>query len=433
MYVVRYKSHHAALMKLKKVFEEKQNPALYLKEMLNTSSDNSRSIYIHVPYCMKLCSFCNLNRTKIDSSIENYHELILKQIRNVAKYNYIRSKEFESIYFGGGTPTTLSAKQIEIILKALYELLPISRNAEVSFETSVSELTEDRLNIMKELGVNRFSIGVQTFVDRGRRLLGRRGSGILAIKKIQEVLDKGFENTNIDLIYNYPGQTLDELMYDLKIVKDLNIAGLSYYSLIMHEGSLLFKLINDGVVSPPKIEKDKFFFNIICDELNNNGFELLELTKLARKNRDKYQYIRVKYKAGDCLAFGNGAGGKLKNYLYYNVPMPFHLRQDHEFPLPLTGTVVNKYYDIGIKIIGEIQFGYISFDQMDEENNVKFRFYCKDLIDKYVENGLLDELDNGLYKLTREGIFWGNNICSDIAERFAEFFINEVKEKGCIM
>ncbi|SHH71975.1 oxygen-independent coproporphyrinogen-3 oxidase [Caloranaerobacter azorensis DSM 13643] len=421
MYSIRQRSHHASLVKLKDAFTDRQNHIEYIKKVLKTKADRPRAIYIHIPYCVKLCSFCNLNRVKLDSSVEDYHKLIIRQIKSIADYEYIQSKEFESVYFGGGTPTVLSAKQIEAILKTMHDLLPISRDAEISVETSISELTEEKLDVMKEMGVNRFSIGVQTFVDRGRRQLGRRGSGYDAIKKIQKVIDKGFKNTNIDLIYNYPGQTKEELYFDLKIIKELDIAGISYYSLILHEGSMLSKLIKEGkIAEPPGIEEEKIFFDIIYEELLDSGFDVLEITKLVKKNRDKYQYIQVKNRAGDCLAFGNGAGGRLKNYLYYNQPTISKILYKI-LPVSPMGKVITNNYNVVDKMIGQVQFGYISFNQLDAETNEKMYQYCKDFIDRLLENGLIKK-DGNKYKLTKDGIFWGNNICSDFTERLINFF-----------
>lgn len=426
MYIERLKSHHASQVYLKNAFVDSQSQIGYVKNLLQTEASRPRSIYIHIPYCSNLCSFCNLNRAMINSSAGDYHKLIIKQIKAVSNYPYIQSKKFESIYFGGGTPTVLIADQWEQILETMHKYLPISNTAEISVETSITELTEDRLEIMKKMGANRLSIGVQTFVDRGRRLLKRRGSGDDAIAKIQNVLDLGFKNTNIDLIYNYPNQTMQELGFDLETIKELDIAGLSYYSLILHEGSLLGKLIEEGKIEKlPDISDEKVMFGKIYDELLNNGFELLELTKIVRENRDNYKYIQVKNRAGDCLALGNGAGGRLGNYLYYNGPM---MSKVPKMLLPISpmGKVVTEYYNVITKTIGQIQFGFILFNQLDEETNKKILKHCSSYIEQLLENKLIIK-EGEKYSLTKEGIFWGNNICSDVTKLLVEFFNEETE------
>jgi len=424
MYSERLKSHHASQVYLKNAFVDKQSQIGYVKTLLQTKATRPRSIYIHIPYCTNLCSFCNLNRTMINSSVEDYHKLIIKQIKAVASYPYIQSKEFDSIYFGGGTPTVLSAKQWEQILEVMHSLLPISKTAEISVETSITELTGDKLEIFGIMGVNRLSVGVQTFVDRGRKLLKRRGSSNEVISKIKKVVEMGFENTNIDLIYNYPNQTMQELEFDIKTIKELNIAGLSYYSLILYEGSMLGKLIEDGTIENlPDIDAEKLMFDKVYDELLDNGFELLELTKIVRKNRDSYKYIQVKNRAGDCLALGNGAGGRLGNYLYYNGPM---MNKVPKMLLPISpmGKVVTEYYNVITKIIGQIQFGYISFNQLDAEINLKMHEHARSFIEELLRNRLVVK-EGEKYRLTKEGVFWGNNICSDVTKLLVEFLNEE--------
>ncbi|MCK4258615.1 MAG: radical SAM protein [Halanaerobiales bacterium] len=160
VYEKRYKSHHDSTNLLKHTFISNEDPQNYITNLLATEAKKPRSIYIHVPYCTKICSFCNMNRGLLNKDINDYHTLLIDSIKKVYDYLYLQSKEFESIYFGGGTPTTLSAKQIEEVLQTIFDYLPISSNAEISFETSITELTEDRLVVMKEMGVNRFSIGV---------------------------------------------------------------------------------------------------------------------------------------------------------------------------------------------------------------------------------------------------------------------------------
>lgn len=420
----RYKSHHDSTTLLKDKFTKNIDNNLYLKELLNKKSNKARAIYIHVPYCSKICSFCNLNTALINNSICNYHELIIDSIKQISNYNYIQSKEFESIYFGGGTPTTLSPDQLEQIFDALYSYLPISEKAEISLETSISELTEERLEVLYNQGVNRFSIGVQSFNDRARQILGRRGSGEKAAAKIKKVMERGFKNTNIDLIYNYPGQTLEEINYDLKLIDELDIAGLSFYSLILHEGSKLYKQIKkDNIYQLPSIEKEKYFFEQIYLYLKNNGYQLFELTKMVKQGRDKYKYIDIKNNGGDVLALGLDAGGRMGQYIYYNgnnIRMLKHFKG----PISPRGRVVTEKYDFIYKILGQIQFGKINFDYYSLDLGKELSSYFKDL-----EKKELIIRNNNAFSFSKEGLFWGNNISCEITKLLIKYFkSNSIQE-----
>ena len=415
----RYKSHHDSTVFLKNKFTKNINTNQYLNELLDKNAEKDRAIYIHVPYCSKICSFCNLNTNLINNKISDYHKLIIDSIKQISKYNYIQSKKFESIYFGGGTPTTLSSKQLKLILEALNNYLPISKNAEISLETSITELSKAKLEILADKGVNRLSIGVQSFNDRARKILGRRGNGKKAIEKIREVMEMGFKNTNIDLIYNYPGQTIEEINYDLSLINELDIAGLSFYSLILHEGSKLFRQIkNAGKYQIPDLEKEKILFKKIYGELQNSGYKLFELTKMIKEKRDKYKYIQIKNNCGDVLALGVGAGGRLGQYIYYNGD--YNILKQTNKPISTMGRVVRKEYNLIYKILGDIQFGKLKF----KYNSYELKNILTNYFTKLKEEDLIIKRDNK-FIFSEEGIFWGNNISRDITKLIINYFEND--------
>ena len=409
----RYKSHHDSTRVYKDKYVSLVNKDDYLNSLLNSKATLPRTMYVHVPYCKKICSFCNMNTGRINNTIADYHLSIIEQIKDVSKYLYIQSKPFESIYFGGGTPTTLSAKQLNLILKAMHEYLPISKSAEISLETSITDLTDDKLQVLKDNKVNRFSIGVQSFVDRARKLFFRVGTGEYAAKRIKEIIDMGFTNTNIDLIYNYPNQTLFELRQDLDIIKSLNIAGLSMYSLILNNGSYLHQQIeNKAVNNVPHLNVEKILFSTIYNELIKSKYQVLEITKMVKANRDLYQYIRIKNTGGDCLALGKGAGGKLENYLYYH-------RALSNKAISLMGRVVNKGYNTVDYIVGALQFTKVNYQDVLLKTGFNFKDKCLEFINLLRDEQLADCNDNEL-KLTEKGIFWGNNICRDLIYNLVE-------------
>ncbi len=124
--------------------------------------------------------------------------------------------------------------------------MPLTENCEITIETTISELSDDKIEMFYNEGVNRFSIGVQTFSDNGRATLGRLGNQEIVIEKLNQLKEIGFSNVNIDIIYNYPEETLDEAIEDIKTVIDLDLAGFSFYSLIINEKATLAKTIEDS-------------------------------------------------------------------------------------------------------------------------------------------------------------------------------------------
>ena len=152
----------------------------------NISTENNATIYIHVPFCNKICTFCNMRRS-LQTPTENYARLIVKEIESYAKLEYIKTTVFDAVYFGGGTPTTLSSQQLEMIIKALKTNFKFTDDAEFTIETTVTELDEEKMDTLVNAGANRFSVGVQTFDDAGRKQMNRIGSGEKAYRCLERL------------------------------------------------------------------------------------------------------------------------------------------------------------------------------------------------------------------------------------------------------
>lgn len=421
-YVERLRSHHDALAPLRAF----ASPVTDFTERLRKMPSNvqPRTIYIHVPFCTHNCTFCNLNRRRAQPP-DDYASLILQEIETYATYRYVNEGRYDAVYFGGGTPTTLSTQDLRRILSTLRSRLNLAPDAEVTIETTVADLTEDKITVFQEKGVNRFSIGVQTFSPKGRRLFGRWRSREEVMEKISALLDAGFQDVGIDLIYNWPGQSEEELLEDLEIIESLDLAGLSFYALILMEGTALHRMVNAGQCPPMgDLERERRYFNLILDRLLDQRFTLLEFTKLIKPNRDKYDYVHIRYENGDTLALGAGAGGRLGNLIYHNPSNLAAYRQQVESPLglPTGGFLVDHRFDLTHRLVGRLQFGRLEWD--DLKVFPKLQEHLRPLIEALTTSGLIASDSHGL-PLTREGIFWGNNIGQEFATKIIEFFKKE--------
>ena len=268
-------------------------------------------IYIHVPFCTKICTFCNMRRS-LQQPTQQYAEILVKEIMEYAKLPYIKESTFDAVYFGGGTPTTLETKDLVKILRALKINFTFTENAEFTIESTVTQLTKEKMTALIKEGVNRFSIGVQTFQDEGRALMGRIGSGEKAYELLRELKKTGV-TVSMDLIYNYPGQTMEDLYNDLERIKELDLDGFSMYSLIDMKATT--------IDNAQGLENDEEMFYAISDFMGQSGYEFLELTKMVKK--DRYQYIMNRHSGADTLPLGAGAGGSLKGIAMLN---PFNLK-----------------------------------------------------------------------------------------------------------
>lgn len=418
----RMKSHHQATAPLRRMPVRHSTLDEYISRGgLSDRGSGRRCIYIHVPFCSRICSFCNMQRTNCVPPAD-YAELVARQIVQLSEIPYVQSGEYESVYFGGGTPTTLPAEQLRQILRALRDHLALSPGAEISVESSLSDLDDEKLRALREEGVNRLSIGVQTFSDRGRGILGRRGTGERAARRLGEILASGLSNVNIDLIYNYPGQTPEELERDVAHVRALDIAGLSCYSLVIGDGSLLakrFNLTEDGYARDT-LEKDHACWSRVYGALRGAGFETLELTKLVRPGRDEYRYIRIRHETGDTLPIGAGAGGRIGSLITHAPGDVKSYKAFLEQPASrYPGRVAGEAYDRIYRQIGKLQLGRLDFEGMPAEAEFAFAEMKKFVL----ENGLGEERGERII-LNADGLFWGNNL----AHRYATALVDHAGE-----
>lgn len=402
MFKERIKGHHGVSRKGKK--KSPQASSEEINKFLQTKPNHEEGIiYFHVPFCDNICSFCSMNRTKLDGELDNYTEFLLKKIDEFCDYPYIKQKKFESIYFGGGTPTVLKTHHLEKILKAINEKFNVSPTCEFNFESTLHNLSVDKIKLMQDLGVNRYSIGVQTFSNAGRALLNRVGDKESAIKKLNKIRENFKGNMCIDIIYNYPKQTIKEVKEDAKISKEIGVDSASFYSLMFHDGSVLSEEIS------PKdyysLSHDNTLHNaFLSDMLNGGDYEVLEYTKANKIGRDKYKYIKLSHKGVDILPLGVGAGGRLGKYSSFtmNQQMQMFMPTDEE--------------DRKLKLLSSLfQYPKIKYENIKKlvnEDTYKqiYAFLEKVQKEKYIKLG--DE--EIIFSI--DGIFWGNTIASNILD-----------------
>jgi oxygen-independent coproporphyrinogen-3 oxidase len=366
-----------------------------------------RGVYIHVPHCDRICTFCNLNRRdRAGADLDSYTGYIVEEIKNYGAYPYIREQPFDAVYFGGGTPTVLDAKQLGRILKALRDYLPLRPDCEITVESTLHNLPAAKAAALQNEGVTRFSIGVQTFSGRGRKILGRTHSGEWAADELGSLRAAFSGVLGIDLIYSYPGQTLEEAAFDAETCAALGVDSASFYSLMIQGSSALAQSIASGELSFDRdIDFDRERHHLICLTLKNAGFDLLELSKLARPGRDAYRYIHIRYENGDLLPIGSGAGGNLAGFPVYSMA-----------PGRRFASAPNPDHETYYRILGLLQFGRYDPKDIAAPLGAAAETTVREKITGYEARGFLEAREGGSYRLSPEGIFWGNNIAVDMLQ-----------------
>ena len=412
----RLKSHHDSNSLINKYINSEKITGESFNMMLQEEPDDrKKAIYVHTPYCDKICSFCNLNRKQIDGSLDSYAQYLADEFDKYGQSNYFKKSEFEVIFFGGGTPTVYKPEQLEIILSSIKKNVTLAKDYEFTFETTLHNLTEEKLKVMMKYGVNRLSVGIQTFSDRGREFYNRTYRREEVIERLKKLMEFFKGDVCVDIIYNFPDETLEEVIEDARLVKDLGLSSVSFYSLMVHEGSKLSKDIGaERVKLEESMKKDYLLYQHFVDEmLREDKYYVLELTKIAKNNGDNYKYIKVRNTGGDTFPIGVGAGGSVHGVGVYRMSkeMSFFSKQ-------------TDFHGRFSRLSGFMQFPLIKkTDVKNILSEEEYKYFAEKMRD-YESKGLLDEKENS-FVLTQEGIFWGNNISSDIIIYVMEKIFNK--------
>ena len=379
------------------------------KLLENPAGEKEGVIYVHVPYCDKICSFCNLNRKKLDNDLEDYTNFLVSEFEKYGKTPYMKSKEIKVVFFGGGTPTILKEHQLEKIFRSIHENYNLSDDCEFTLETTLHNLNINKIKVLEKYGVNRLSVGIQSFAEKGRNILNRTFTKEEAIKRLKELKENFSGMVCTDIIYNYPEETVEEVMEDAKIVADLEIDSTSFYSLMIHEGSKMSKDIKENTFELNyQLETDRKLHHAFLETLLATGeYEVMEHTKVVRKGKDRYNYIRFTHKGADILPIGIGAGGKIADTDI------FRINNEKAFYMLSENTEEENRFK---RISGLFQYPEVYFTDLKKYVSEEVFEGLYKLFKNFEAKGYMKVYDTHT-ELTTEGIFWGNNISSVILKK----------------
>lgn len=264
------------------------------------------SLYIHIPWCIKKCPYCDFNshEAKNDVPEERYLDALIKDLES--ELPNIWGRTIESIFIGGGTPSLFSAEAIDTLLKRLRERLTIRPNIEITMEANPGTFEQERFTGYRKAGINRLSIGIQSYNNTHLESLGRIHGDIEAINAASIAQNVGFENYNLDLMFGLPNQTIDEALNDLQQAIDKAPNHISWYQLTIEENTLFH-------YAPPVVPDDELIWEMQLQGqalLKDAGYEQYEVSAYA-KNNQRSKHNMNYWEFGDYLGIGAGAHGKL--------------------------------------------------------------------------------------------------------------------------
>ncbi len=381
---------------------------------------NNPGLYIHIPFCDTKCGYCDFYSITNHSSRSEFIESLLKEIRfygcNPANLAGLNKSVFDTVYLGGGTPSLLTEFELTLIFEELNTFFTFSANCEITLEANPGTVNKEKFQFYKNIGVNRLSIGIQSFKDDELKYLGRIHDSAQAVKTVEEAQNAGFDNLSIDLIFATPKQTLDDWLFSLNKGIALNTQHISAYNLIFEEGTPFYKKLIRGQIFDKSEQEQERFYAETMSVFAKSGFEQYEISSYARS--DKY-YSRHNYKYWDhtnYLSFGPSAHSFWDGKRWSNVrSLSAYIRD-----LKDAKSVVDfeETLDRNTRIFEKIMLGLrtkkgIDLKKFEREFNIPFlESYATN--NKKLLDGALVEITDGYFHLTQKGIM----ICDEIIADF---------------
>lgn len=367
------------------------------------------SAYVHIPFCTQICYYCDFSKVFIKNQpVDAYLQALIREFRS---YDIT---ELRTLYIGGGTPTSISAVQLDYLLTELSRDLNLNTLEEFTIEANPGDLTVDKIEVLQKSAVNRVSLGVQTFNDKHLKRIGRSHNEVQIYSTIDALKTAGFQNISIDLIYALPGQTMDDVRSNVAKALSLNIPHLSLYSLILEHHTVFMNKMRRGKLHLPTEDLEAEMFEYIISEMERNGFEHYEIsnfTKPGFESRHNLMYWdNVEY-----YGVGAGASGYLDGIRYRNRgPIQHYLKGVSEGNARLSEEVLSKNEMMEEELfLGLRKKKGVSIGKFEQKFGTSFEKRYGQIVQELQSEGLLKE-NNGFIQMTKKGLFLGDTV----AEKF---------------
>ena len=367
-------------------------------------------LYIHIPFCVAKCKYCDFNSFKIDLNEKIKYLNYLGEEMKLYKEE-IKNREIDSVFVGGGTPSILNENEINILFEKIKENFNIKSNAEITMECNPGTLTLNKLKVMKKSGVNRLSIGLQAVQNHHLKYIGRIHTFEEFEKNYHDAKQMGFDNINIDLMYALPNQSREDWMESLEKVVKLNPTHISAYSLILEENTELFKMYERDEFNLLDENTDIEMYEYTINYLKSHGYNQYEISNYAKDNFECKHNV-LYWKCEEYVGIGASASGYFNGIRYNNI-----CELDNYEKMILEGEKPIEWEEkLSIKdeIEESIFLGLrmnegIQISDFKEKYNFDFEKEYKNEIEKLSKMELI-EIDNNLMKLTQKGREISNSI-----------------------
>ncbi|MFD2213896.1 radical SAM family heme chaperone HemW [Metabacillus endolithicus] len=378
-----------------------------------------KSAYIHIPFCHHICHYCDFNKVFFKQQpVDEYIESLITEMHHAKEVNK-QQEPLKTIFIGGGTPTALSAKQLDRLLEGIStELLSTNELIEFAVEANPGELSIEKLEVLKNAGVNRLSIGVQSFDDELLNKIGRVHRKDDVFRTIKQAEQVGFDNLSLDLMYALPGQTIEQFRETLETAFTLNVKHFSAYSLIIEPKTVFYNLMQKGKLTLPPQEHEAQMYELAMEEMERHGFKQYEISNYSIPGYES-QHNLTYWNNENYYGFGAGAHGYVNGLRTSNVgPIRKYMENIDESGTAFSAqTEVSKEEEMEEQMfLGLRKVKGVNKETFYKRFSVKLEEKFGSQIQKLVKQGLLVDDDESLF-LTHKGKLLGNEV-------FQEFLIS---------
>ena len=377
--------------------------------IINIMQKKPTSAYVHIPFCTQICYYCDFSKVFIKNQpVDSYLEHLLREYRS---YDI---QKLRTLYIGGGTPTALSAQQLETLLDGLTRELDLSVLEELTIEANPGDLDEDKIAVLKNSAVNRVSLGVQTFDDKMLKKIGRSHLEKDIYENIDRLKLAGFDNISIDLIYALPGQTMEQVKDNVAKAIALDIPHMSLYSLILENHTVFMNRMRRGKLPLPKEEVEAEMFEYIIAELERAGFEHYEISNFSKPGFESRHNLMY-WDNAEYYGIGAGASGYVNGVRYKNHgPIRHYLKAVEEG----NARINEEHLSLREQMEEEMFLGLrkktgVSKARFEEKFGTSFENLYGQVVRDLCHQGLL-QVEGQQIRMTKKGLFLGDTV----AERF---------------
>ncbi|MGE7951793.1 radical SAM family heme chaperone HemW [Lysinibacillus xylanilyticus] len=372
----------------------------------------ARGVYIHIPFCHQICNYCDFNKFYFKNQpVDEYIEALGKEMELATKKYPESFKQIETIFLGGGTPTALSPQQLVKLLELIRTYIPMSSVTEFTSEANPDELSEAKMRALFDGGVNRLSMGVQSFDQELLKKIGRTHSNKHVYETIALAKKVGFRNISLDLMYGLPGQTMAQWKDTLEKAFALDLPHFSAYSLIVEPKTIFYNQYTKGKLHLPTEDLEADMYDVLMNQMEAHGLQQYEISNFAQAGFSS-KHNKIYWENDEYAGFGAGAHGYLAGVRYSNHgPLKKYMETVNAGELPIVYEHVvtenekrEEQMFLGLRKIEGITHT-IYEEKFKESMHVRYRH----VIEKLVSEGLLEDDSKGI-RLTRKGRFVGNEV-----------------------